>query len=157
MSALPTVLISSWWTRTWSVSYPQREVSFLHLLQTLGEPSLPRLPGNDHSARGMLLLLLEQKRHVQATKMHQFSDSSCVLCPATGVGQIWLYLTVAFTIFRYIRCVVKLALVITAVTSKCVSLISVAIKPDNLAVVGVWKSIFSKLVWLLKFIKCYQY
>lgn len=54
MSALPTALISSWWTRTRSVSCPQKEVSFPHLLQILGEPSLPRLPGNGYSVRGKL-------------------------------------------------------------------------------------------------------
>lgn len=53
-SALPTALISSWWTRTSSVSYPQKEVSFPHLLQILGEPSLPLLPGNGSSVKGIL-------------------------------------------------------------------------------------------------------
>lgn len=53
-SALPTVLISSWWTRTSSVSYPQKEVSCPHLLQILGEPSLPLLPGNGCGVRGKL-------------------------------------------------------------------------------------------------------
>lgn len=77
MSALPTVLISSWWTPTSSVSYPQKEVSCPHLLPIPGEPSLPLLPGNGCSVRGKLWQQCRQNM-VCWNKIKQVENASTV-------------------------------------------------------------------------------